>query len=227
MGFFRRKNDPDKLLHGLRDIARDITEQIFQHSLVNPTRAREQIDEAARLIFEDIARSTFSQSKDKDGATTALIYNEMFCVFSQRYDEPEAVVERDNQKYDYGSELRHEMRPTNNGGKDEMTRKLTLCFVILGLLTIVVGRARAQSAPVTPFPTWAHYCVAIGRLDYQCEADEQRVKNRLFKIWPNIRDELKAQCVPAENAHGNGEYGSYQRLMQCLVDTASDRLIQK
>jgi hypothetical protein len=54
--FFRRKPNPEKLLHGLRDIARDLAQQMYDLSLVNPPRTLAEINETAMRIFDDIVR---------------------------------------------------------------------------------------------------------------------------------------------------------------------------
>jgi hypothetical protein len=51
MRLFRRKKNPDDMMHEVRAMARDLAAQIYKHSLTNPPRTREQIDEAAMGIF--------------------------------------------------------------------------------------------------------------------------------------------------------------------------------
>jgi hypothetical protein len=90
MRFFRRKPDPDALLCGLRDIARDLAQQVYELSRAAPNvLSREEVAEVAARICEPIARECIAKSKNKDigAAAAAMIYGDMFDTFSSRYIE--------------------------------------------------------------------------------------------------------------------------------------------
>jgi hypothetical protein len=79
--FFRRKPNPEKLLHGLRDIARDLAQQMYELSLVNPHRTIAEINETAMRIFDDIV------SGYTDASNAAMVSGIMLATFRAKYIE--------------------------------------------------------------------------------------------------------------------------------------------
>jgi hypothetical protein len=90
MRLFRRKPDPDALLRGLREIARDLAQQVYELPRNAPgTLSHAEVTEVAARICEPIARECIAKSKNKDigAAAAALIYGDTFDTFSNRYIE--------------------------------------------------------------------------------------------------------------------------------------------
>lgn len=81
MGFFRRKPNPEKLLHGLRKIAQDLAQQMYDLSLVNPPRTLAEISDAALGIFNDMVRGY------TDASNAAMVSDIMLATFRAKYIE--------------------------------------------------------------------------------------------------------------------------------------------
>ena len=79
--FFRRKPNPEKLLHGLRDIARDLALQMYDLSLVNPPRTIAEINEVAMRIFDDLVCGY------TDRSCAAIVSGVMLAAFREKYIE--------------------------------------------------------------------------------------------------------------------------------------------
>ena len=79
--FFRRKPNPEKLLHGLRDIARDLAQQMYDLSLVNQPRTLAEINDVAMRIFDDIV------SGYTDASNAAMVSGIMLATFRAKYIE--------------------------------------------------------------------------------------------------------------------------------------------
>jgi hypothetical protein len=76
--FLRRKPNPEKLLHGLRDIAHDLAQQMYDLSLVNPPRTIAEINETAMRIFDDIV------SGYTDHSSAAIVSGVMLAAFREK-----------------------------------------------------------------------------------------------------------------------------------------------
>ena len=81
MGLFRRKPNPDALLHGLRDIARELAVEMYELSLVNPPRTLAEINDVAMRIFDDIVRGY------TDASNAAMVSGIMLATFRAKYIE--------------------------------------------------------------------------------------------------------------------------------------------
>jgi hypothetical protein len=81
MGLFRRKPNPDALLQGLRDIARELAAEMYELSLVNPPRTLAEINDVAMNIFDDVVREY------TDHSNAAMVSGIMLATFRAKYIE--------------------------------------------------------------------------------------------------------------------------------------------